>query len=140
MVGILGSCLAFPIRVDERGTFATISDPAQIAEQFLIDLIETGLMEHVQVPGYGFSDRVFSVMGATFAARLAAELDEQARDYLPVLRVIEVLAGERDGLREFTPGFTLDQSRAAIKVTYQILGETSARNLVYSAFQFNGAS
>ena len=137
-MGIHGYCLAFPIRTDERGTFATISDPAQIAEQFLIDLIETRLMEHVQVPGYGLPDRVFSVMGATFVARLAAELEEQAGDYLKTLRIIKVLAGEGGSPEDFIPGFTLDQNRAAISVSYQVNGEASPRNMVYPNFRFVG--
>jgi hypothetical protein len=136
-MNIHGLCLAFPFRVDERGTLATTNDPAQIAEQFLVDLIETRLGEHVQTPGYGMPDRAFSVMGASFTALLAAELEEQVRNYLPIIKSIEVLAGELDGDR-FTPGFTLDQQRAAVRVEYVIQGESVPRNLVFPAVQFRG--
>ncbi len=130
-MGIYGTCLAFPIEVDERGTLRTISDPAEKAEQFLADLIETRLGEHVQVPGYGMPDRVFAVAGASFTTLLAAELEEQVRNYLPIIKSIKVLQGEMDDGGNFTPGFTLDLQRVAISVQYVVQGSNTPRNLVY---------
>lgn len=137
-MNIHGSTLSFPFRADERGTLATVSDPAEMAEQFLRDLIQTRLYERVMLPGYGMPDRIFAVKGAGFTVQLAAELEEQARNYLPIIQKIEVTAGEQDDLQGFIPGFTLDPYRAAINVTYWLSGENSERNLVFPTFRYRG--
>lgn len=139
-MNVYSSCLAFPIEVDERGTLRTINDPVVKARQFLIDLIETRLGEDVQVPGYGISDRAFSVMGATFVAMLAAELEEKVNDYLPIIDSLEVLAGESNEDGSFTPGFPSDQQRAALRIQYTIQGENTPRNLVYPTWRLLSGS
>jgi hypothetical protein len=142
-MGIHGSTLSFPFRVDARGTLATVSDPAEIAEQFLRDLIETRLGERVMLPGYGLPDHIFAVKNAGFTVQLAAELEEQARNYLtgtirPLLQSIEVSVGEVDNDGAFEPGFSLDPHLAAISVTFQLQGDNTERNLVFPTFQFRG--
>lgn len=134
MNNIHGSTLTFPIQVDARGTLKTVSDPVNMAEQFLLDLIETRVMEHVMVPGYGIQDSLFAVMGAGFTVQLAADLEEKARDYLPILDSISVTPGElSDGA--FMAGFTLDQQRAAIEVGFRVRGSNTPGNLVFPMWQ-----
>jgi len=134
-MSIHGSALSFPFRADARGTLATVSDPAEMAEQFLRDLIETRQGERVMLPNYGMPDYIFAVMGAGFTVQLAAALEEQVRDYLPMIEKVEVSAGELGDGGMFNPGFTLDPHSAAINVSYWIRGDNIERNLVYPTFQ-----
>lgn len=139
MTNIHGSTLAFPISVDERGTLRTISDPVEMAEQYLRDLIETRTGERTMLPNYGMSDRIFAVKGAGFTAQLAAELEEKVRDYIPLIDSITVTVGELAEGR-FSPGFALDQHRAAIEVQFTVQGSNTPRNLVFPTWQYIGQS
>ncbi|OLE54598.1 MAG: hypothetical protein AUG51_07380 [Acidobacteria bacterium 13_1_20CM_3_53_8] len=124
----------WPFQPDQRGTLRTVSDPVEMAEQFLTDLIETFLQERVMLPCYGMRDRVFGVLNVGFTAQLAADLDEQARFYLPIIKSIEVLAGElKDEI--FIPGFAKDEQRAAIKVKFTVRGSNIPQNLVYPTWK-----
>jgi hypothetical protein len=137
-MSIHGSCLAFSFQPDERGSLRTVIDPVEMAVQFLNDLIETRIQERVMMPGYGMRDRIFSVMGAGFTAQLAADLEEQANLYLPIISSIKILAGEQFDGGAFLPGFTTDQQRAAIKVEFTIRGTNVPQNLVFPVWQLRG--
>jgi phage baseplate assembly protein W len=140
MSGIHGSCLAFPIEPGPNGTLRTVHDPLEMAVQFLSDLVETRMLERVMLPEYGIQDRIFAVMGVGFAVQLAAELEEQVKNYLPLVRSIRVVAGELSGAA-FIPGFTPDQHRAAISVSFTLQGSSTIHNLVFPTWQLiEGAS
>jgi phage baseplate assembly protein W len=134
MVNIHGSCLAFPFVPDERGMLRTVSDPVEMAVQFLNDLIETRVMERIMLPGYGMPDRIFSVMNAGFTAQLAAELEEQVQNYLPIIASIKVVTGELVE-NKFTAGFTTNQQRAALRVTLRVRGSNTPYNLTYPTWK-----
>jgi phage baseplate assembly protein W len=134
-MAINGSCLAFPFQPDQRGMLRTVSDPAEMAVQFLKDLIETRLLERVMLPSYGMPDRIFAVMNAGFTAQLAAELEEQVRDYLPIIESIKVMVGESDDGIGFKSGFARNPQHAAFRVILKIRGSNTPRNLVYRTWQ-----
>jgi phage baseplate assembly protein W len=133
-LNIHGSCLSFPVRVDSRGTLATVSDPQEMAEQFLQDLIETYLYERVMIPDYGMRDRTFAVMGAGFTVQLAADLEEQVKDFLPIINLFKVQSGVLMNIG-FVAGFTTDQHRAAISIDFTVRGDNTPRNLVFPTWQ-----
>jgi phage baseplate assembly protein W len=138
-MNIHGSCLAFPFQPDQRGMLRTVSDPLEMGLQFLADLIETRLMERVMLPGYGMPDRIFSVMNAAFTVQLAAELEEQVQDYLPIIESIKVVVGEWFFGTTFVPGFPLEQQRAALSVTLTVRGSNTPLNFVYPTWQLRSS-
>ncbi|HEX8747376.1 MAG TPA: hypothetical protein VF717_09255 [Pyrinomonadaceae bacterium] len=131
---IHGSCLSFPFRVDARGSLATVSDPEEMARQFLTDLIETRLYERVLVPDYGTTDPAFQVADAGWLARLAYELEEQVKDYLPIISSISVRPGFLEN-GDFIQEFSLDQQRVALLIIYTIRGSNTPHNMVYPGWQ-----
>lgn len=131
-----GSTLVFPFQADERGTLRTTRDPAVMAEQYIRDLVMTRVNERMQTLDYGVEDRVFAVKGAGFAALLAAEIKDKARDYLRVAEIVEVLAGEVDGGGAFRPGYSSDPYAAAVRISYRVAGESAERELLFRAGDF----
>lgn len=133
-MSIFGSCLSFPILVDQRGTLATVSDPVEIVRQSIASIIETRQGERVLLPDYGLPDFLFEVIDSGFAIRVAYLLEQQIRKYEPLVDELEITVGIiEDG--NFTSGFTLDQQRAAIQVRFSVRGSGAEGNLVYPVWQ-----
>lgn len=120
---IQGSCLSHPISADRRGTLATISDAAEIVRQSIISIIETRQGERVMLPDYGMPDLVFSVVDAGFAARFAYYVEQQIKNYEPLVTSVRASATtiEDDS----------NPHAAAIRVSYTVRGSNVPRNLVY---------
>jgi phage baseplate assembly protein W len=131
-VTIQGSCLSHPFRADVRGMLATVTTREAIVAESIQNIIETRQGERVMVPDYGIPDFVFSVVDGGFAARLAYHVEQQIRNYEPLVERVRVKAGsEING--EFVAG--LEQGRVAISVTYKVRGSNVPLNLVYPVWQ-----
>ena len=133
-MGIQGSALSYPISPDQRGTLATVAGKSQIVEQSIRSIVETRQGERVMMPDYGIPDFVFDVMDAGFTGRLAYFIEQQIRNYEPLVESVKALAGFLDDER-FTPGFTEDQQIAAVSIEYIERGSNTARNLVFPTWQ-----
>lgn len=130
-----GKCLSYPIRPDQRGTLAAVSDPHAIIEQSIVAILETRQGERVMLPDYGIPDYVFAVIDAGFAARLAYSLEEQITRYEPLVERVRVTVGTFDDGR-FESRVTTDPHRAAIRVVYTERGSNTTRNLVFPTWGY----
>lgn len=133
-MSIQGSCLSFPFRPDIRGTLATISDKSAIIEESIRSIVETRVFERVLIPAYGLEDWVFSVMDAGFTARVAFFVEEQIRQYEPLVQDVTARIGALFD-DEFIPGFFEDQQIAAVSIEYRERGSNTSRNLVFPTWQ-----
>src|SRR5882724_11524100 len=88
-----GSWLKHPVQPDIRGTLATQSSTAEMAAQSIMAIIETRQGERVMAPDYGIPDFVFSVVDAGFAARFAYFVEQQIRNYEPLVNQVTAEAG-----------------------------------------------
>jgi phage baseplate assembly protein W len=128
-MSIHGSCLSHPIRPDVRGMLATIAMREAIVAESIAAIIETRQGERVMVPDYGIPDFVFSVMDAGFVPRLAYFVEQQIRNYEPLVNQVKVVAGSVTDNDQFLAG--LAQGRAAVSVQYTLRGSNVPLNLVY---------
>src|SRR6266567_666987 len=118
-MSLQGSTLSHPIRSDRRGTLATIDSREAIVAESIRSIIETRQGERVMVPEYGIPDFVFSVVNFAFGARLGYFVEQQIKNYEPLVDKVTIKPGEMtdDG---FITG--LAQGRVALSVTYTIRG------------------
>ena len=131
---VAGSCLSFPIRPDERGTFATISNPIEIVAQSIRAILETRQGERVMLPDFGIPDYVFSVVNAFTAGRIKYFLEEQIRKHEPLVDNLEVKIGVLENER-FTPGFTLDEDKIAVRIKFTVAQTNVSGNLTFPLWQ-----
>jgi phage baseplate assembly protein W len=131
-MSIQGSTLSHPIRVDVRGTLATIDSREAIVAESIRSIIETRQGERVMVPGYGIPDFVLSVVNFAFGARLGYFLEQQIKNYEPLVSQVKVKPGELTD-EGFVAG--LAQGRVALSITYSIRGSNVPRNLVFPVWQ-----
>lgn len=134
MSSIQGSCLSFPFRPDVRGTLATISNKSAIIEESIRSIVETRQGERKMIPNYGIPDWTFSVMDAGFTARIAFFIEEQIRQYEPLVEEVTARIGALFD-EEFIPGFVEDQQIAAVSIEYKERGSNQPRNLVFPTWQ-----
>jgi phage baseplate assembly protein W len=133
---IHGSTLSFPVRPDERGTLATVSDRAKIVEESVRAILETRKGERPMMPEYGLSDYVFATAGAGFVARAAFELEQQILLYEPLVEDVSVTVGRVEGERApFVASVTDDPATAAFRVTLKIRGANVPHNLVFPTWE-----
>lgn len=123
-MNLAGSTISFPFRVDQRGGVVTSDDRSGIIAEAIADVIETRRGERVMMPDYGIDDFVFAVQDATFAVRLADQLETQIRRYVPLVKSIVVKAA------------TDEQHRAVADIRYVEVGSVNApKNLVYPVWR-----
>lgn len=123
-MNLAGSAISFPFRVDQRGGIVTSDDRSTIVAEAIADVIETRRGERVMMPDYGIDDFVFAVQDATFAVRLADQLETQIRRYVPLVKSIVVKAA------------TDEQHRAVADIRYVEVGSVNApKNLVYPVWR-----
>ena len=122
-MNLFGSKLAFPLRVDTRGAFAVVTDQVESARQSLVVLISTRQGERVMMPDLGMPDLVFSIVDASFAARLRYHLREQIAKYAPTIepdvRVV-VIAGDGS-----------DPHTVMVSIDFRLRGSSDEHNLTY---------
>ena len=133
-MGIQGSALSYPIRADQRGTLATVAGKSQIIEQSIRSIVETRQGERVMMPDYGIPDFVFDLVDAGFTGRFAYFVEQQIRNYEPLVESVKALAGFLAD-EDFTPGFTEDRQIAAVSIEYIERGSNAPRNLVFPTWQ-----
>jgi phage baseplate assembly protein W len=122
-----GKTISFPLRVDQRGTTATVSGREDIIAQAIADVVETRQGERVMMPDYGIPDFVFAVQDFSFAPRLAFHIEEQVLKYVSLVKSLKVKA-ETD-----------EDGRAIVAVQYTTVGEINApKNLVFPVWKYLG--
>jgi phage baseplate assembly protein W len=131
-MSIQGSGLSLPISA-ARGTLATISSRVKIVEQSIISIIETRQGERVMLPGYGMPDLVFAVVDAGFASRFAYYVEQQIKNYEPLVLSVKVRAGSIDEGGLFDSAS--NPHKAALQITYTVRGSNVPNNLVYPVWR-----
>lgn len=129
-----GSCLLLPFAA-RRGTLATVSTPEEIARQSIISIIETRQGERVMLPDYGMPDLVFSAIDPGFASRLAYYVEQQIKNYEPLVLSVKVRAGSIDEGGLFDTAS--DQQKAALQITFTVRGSNVPNSLVYPAWRLS---
>ncbi len=136
-MSIQGSTLSFPIKPDRRGTLQTVAALTGIIEQSIAAIVTTRQGERVMLPDFGIPDFVFDVMDAGFTARLGFYIAQQVKRYEPLVESLKWRVGVLDA-DSFAAGFTADQQRAAIEITFTERGSNIPRNLVFPTWRLRG--
>jgi uncharacterized protein len=127
MGGILGSGLAFPLRVDARGSLALAHEDEDVREAIAV-ILGTAPGERPMRPefGCGIHDYVFESVDSQTVGRLEQAVREALDRWEPRIDVLEV-------------EFTVEQSAeggmvndlVVIDVSYRLRATNDMRNLVY---------
>jgi phage baseplate assembly protein W len=127
MGGILGSGLAFPLRVDARGALALAHEDEDVREAIAV-ILGTAPGERPMRPefGCGIHDYVFEAVDAYLVGRLEQEVRIALDRWEPR---IEVTAVELS-VESSADGGPVTE-RVVIDVTYRLRATSDVRNLVY---------
>jgi uncharacterized protein len=127
MCGILGSGLAFPLRVDARGGLALSHEDEDVREAIQV-ILGTAPGERPMRPefGCGIHDYVFESVDAYLVGRLEQEVRRALDRWEPRIDVVSV-------------DLSLEPSRAGagpdevvvIDISYRLRATSDVRNLVY---------
>lgn len=127
MGGLLGSGLAFPLRVDARGGLALAHEDEDVREAISV-ILGTAPGERPMRPefGCGIHDYVFESVDAYLVGRLEQEVRYALDRWEPRIDVLTVeLSVERA-----TEGGVLNEL-VVIDITYRLRATSDIRNLVY---------
>jgi phage baseplate assembly protein W len=127
MGGILGSGLAFPLRVDARGGLALAHEDDDVREAILV-ILGTAPGERPMRPefGCGIHDYVFESVDAYLVGRIEQEVREALDRWEPRIEVTSVeLSMER------TAQGGLLNDLVVIDIGYRLRATSDPRNLVY---------
>ena len=125
-----GSSLSLPLRADERGTLAVINRPEEIVAQELLSLILTRLLERKMMPDIGIDDPVFEDLDEGFVARLAYNLEQQAKVNIPGLGRIVKFIVDASGAASH---------QATVKIQFTLSGSNTPYNMVHPLWRLNPA-
>ena len=127
MGGILGSGLAFPLRVDARGGIALAHEDEDVREAISV-ILGTAPGERPMRPefGCGIHDHVFEAVDAYLVGRLEQEVRRALDRWEPR---IEVLAVDMS-VEPRADGGTVSEL-VVIDVTYRLRTTNDVRNLVH---------
>jgi Bacteriophage baseplate protein W len=122
MTEILGSGLAFPLRVDQRGAVALAQGEEDIAQAIEL-ILGTAPGERPTRPEFGcrVHDLVFDMIDAAMVGRVDIAIRDALARWEPRIEVTEIdfdLSG-------------VDEGRLDIEIKYRIRATSSERNLVY---------
>ena len=122
MADILGSGVAFPLRVDARGGLALVRDEEDVQEAIAV-ILGTSPGERPMRPefGCGVHDFVFDTIDAGTVARMETEIRAALDRWEPRVEVTDVqfdLSGA-------------DTGRLLIQIDYRIRATNHMRNLVH---------
>ena len=122
MSELLGSGLAFPLRVDRRGTIALAHGERDVAEAIEL-ILGTAPGERPMRPefGCGVHDFVFDTIDAATVGRLETEIRAALDRWEPRIQV--------EGI-DFDLG-RVGEGQLLIEITYRIRSSNHVRNLVY---------
>ena len=127
MGAILGSGLAFPLRVDARGGLALAHEDEDVREAIQV-ILGTAPGERPMRPefGCGIHDHVFESVDAYLVGRIEQEVRFALDRWEPRIEVLSVeLSMERT-----TQGGVLDEL-VVIDIGYRLRSSNDVRNLVY---------
>jgi len=137
-MNIHGSALSYPVRFDDRGTLATVSDRRRLIAESVKAILETRQGERVMMPDYGIPDYAFAIRGGGFAASIAYFLRQQILKYEPLVSDVQV----EDGFiveDVFIAGMTTDEHSAAVSLEITERGANSPFNLVFPLWELRSA-
>lgn len=122
MTDIIGTGVAFPLRVDRRGTLALARDEEDVRQAIAI-ILATAPGERPMRPefGCGVHDCVFDVVDAATLGRMETEVRRALERWEPRVDVLSV-------------DFELDASSdgpLSITIEYRMRATNDVRNLVY---------
>jgi phage baseplate assembly protein W len=122
LADILGSGLAFPLRVDARGGLALVTHDEDVREAIAV-ILGTAQGERPMRPefGCGIHDHVFETIDAYTMGRLDYEVRVALDRWEPRIEVLDV---EFDTDRA-------DRGELLIDVSYRLRDTNDVRNLVY---------
>jgi phage baseplate assembly protein W len=122
MADIIGSGIAFPLRVDRRGALAVVRDEEDLHEAIRI-ILGTAPGERPMRPEFGCSihDAVFDTIDAALAGRLEREVRAALARWEPRIEVISVSA-------DFS---NAEEGVLLIDIRYVLRATSSVRNLIY---------
>jgi phage baseplate assembly protein W len=118
----IGAGWAFPLRFDETGGFALVTDEREIEEAIRL-IIGTAYGERPMRPDFGCAihDYVFAEADGATAGRIAYEVRASLRRWEPRIEVDDVLVTVDD----------FDRSLMYVDVRYRIRNTNDPRNLVF---------
>jgi hypothetical protein len=127
MGGILGSGLAFPLRVDARGGLALAHEDEDVREAISV-ILGTAPGERPMRPefGCGIHDYVFESVDAYLVGRLEQEVRRALDRWEPRIDVVTVELS----LEPSSEGGLLNEL-VVIDITYRLRATSDVRNLVY---------
>jgi uncharacterized protein len=127
MGGILGSGLAFPLRVDARGGLALAHEDEDVREAIAV-ILGTAPGERPMRPefGCGIHDYVFESVDAYLVGRLEQEVRIALDRWEPRIEVLEVELS----IEPSAEGGRVNEL-VVIDVNYRLKSTSDVRNLVY---------
>jgi phage baseplate assembly protein W len=127
MGGLLGSGLAFPLRVDARGGLALSHEDEDVREAITV-ILGTAPGERPMRPefGCGIHDYVFESVDAYLVGRLEQEVRYALDRWEPRIDVLTVELS----VEPATEGGVLNE-RVVIDIAYRLRATSDIRNLVY---------
>jgi uncharacterized protein len=122
MSDIIGSGIAFPLRVDARGALA-LSRDAQDIEEAIRVVVGTARGERPMRPEFGcdIHDYVFETIDAYTLGRLDRAIRRALERWEPRIDVVDVVIDTSEA----------DLGRLPIEIVYSIRATNDERNLVY---------
>lgn len=122
MSEIIGTGIAFPLRVDRRGGLALVRDDEDVQEAISL-ILSTAPGERPMRPefGCGIHDYIFESIDAYTLGRLEQEIRAALDRWEPRIEVLDI---EVDLSRS-------DEGRLMIDITYALRATNDVRNLVY---------
>jgi phage baseplate assembly protein W len=127
MGGILGSGLAFPLRVDARGGLALAHEDEDVREAISV-ILGTAPGERPMRPefGCGIHDYVFEAVDAYLVGRVEQEVRRALDRWEPRIDVVSVDMSVEPG-----PGGGMVDELVVIEITYRLRATNDVRNLVH---------
>jgi phage baseplate assembly protein W len=122
MADIIGSGIAFPLRVDWRGALALARGEEDVQEAIEV-ILGTAPGERPMRPefGCGIHDLVFDTIDAALGGRVEREIRNALAQWEPRIEVLDVSVA-------LSPEST---AAVLIEITYLLRATNSERNLVY---------
>ena len=122
MTDIIGSGIAFPLRVDRRGALAVVRGDDDVQEAIQV-ILGTATGERPMRPefGCGIHDCVFDTIDAALVGRLEREVRAALAQWEPRIDVLDVSV-------DFS---RVETGAVPIDIRYLLRATNSVRNLVY---------
>ena len=122
MSDLIGSGLAFPLCVDQRGALA-LAHGVEDIEQAIALILGTAPGERPMRPEFGCAvhDVVFDTVDAAIVGRIQTAVHEALERWEPRIEVVELDVETSDA----------DLGRLLVEITYRVRATSALHNLVY---------